>query len=260
MGTVSPRYRNTNLGNYSIRWTDFWARCWRVHCEERRLGLEMDYVVSRDLLSEIRYCSTQAEQKLLNRIATIMALVIFAIALPTTCETLAPVVLQRKAARLRFQTKNWALHSKRDEEPVEFKALARKYGIKPLQMLVQEPILLAMTCFMALVYALIYLAFFAFPYSFSVVRGWEIGVSALPFFGLLIGYLIGFLLSYLESTIRFQRLLREKHGEVAPEERLPPMILGSFILIAGMFWFAWTSFPSKYICTLYHYGAIETEH
>ena len=190
-------------------------------------------------------CNARAEVTCANRIALIMAMVIFVISLPTTCETYAPVVLQRKAARLRFQTKNWALHSKRDEEPIEFKSLARKYGIKPLQMLVQEPILLAMTCFMALVYALIYLAFFAFPYSFQVVRGWEIGISTLPFFGLLIGYLIGFLLSWLESTIRFQRLLREKHGDVPPEERLPPMILGSVILIVGLFWFAWTSSPSK---------------
>ena len=177
-------------------------------------------------------------------ITLIMAMVIWIISLPTASETFAPIILQRKAKRLRFETKNWALHSKRDEEPVQYSYLARKYGIKPLQMLVQEPILAAMTAFMALVYALIYLTFFAFPYSFTIVRGWEVGASSLPFLGLFVGYLLGFLISTLESTIRFRKLLRKTSGNVPPEERLPPMIVGSFILIAGLFWFAWTSYPT----------------
>ena len=174
----------------------------------------------------------------------ILGMALWMLFLPTASETFAPIILQRKAARLRFQTKNWALHSKRDEEPVQYGYLVRKYGIKPLQMLVQEPILLAMTSFMALVYAIIYLTFFAFPYSFEVVRGWEMGVSSLPFLGLLIGYLLGFVLSVLESRIRFQRLLQKSTGDVAPEERLPPMMVGAVVLIGGLFWFAWTSSPN----------------
>lgn len=177
-------------------------------------------------------------------LSLILGMVLWLLSLPTASETFAPIILQRKAARLRFETRNWALHSKRDEEPVQYGYLARKYGIKPLQMLVQEPILLAMTSFMALVYAIIYLTFFAFPYSFTVVRGWEIGVSSLPFLALLIGYLLGFVLSVLESRLRFQRLLQKSSGEVAPEERIPPMIFGSVIVVIGLFWFAWTSSPS----------------
>ena len=177
-------------------------------------------------------------------LSLILGMFLFVLSLPTASETFAPIILQRKAARLRFETRNWALHSKRDEEPVQHGYLARKYGIKPLQMLVQEPILLAMTSFMALVYAIIYLTFFAFPYSFTIVRGWEIGISSLPFLALLIGYLLGFAISILESRIRYQRLLQKSSGDVAPEERLPPMIVGSVIVIIGLFWFAWTSSPS----------------
>jgi hypothetical protein len=29
-----------------------------------------------------------------------------------------------------------------------------------------------------------------------------------------------------------------------PEQRLPPMMIGSVILVVGLFWFAWTSSPS----------------
>lgn len=173
----------------------------------------------------------------------ILGIVLWVISVPTISETFAPIVLQQKAARLRYETKNWALHSKRDEEPLSYSFLFRKYGIKPLQMLVQEPILLAMTSFMALVYAIIYLTFVAYPYAFQVVRKWEIGISSLPFIAVLIGYLLGFVFSALESRIRYQRLLQRYSGHVPPEERLPPMIAGSIIIIVGLFWFAWTSSP-----------------
>jgi DHA1 family multidrug resistance protein-like MFS transporter len=44
------------------------------------------------------------------------------------------------------------------------------------------------------------------------------------------------------TKTRFARKMK-KHGRVIPEERLPPMILGSIILPIGLFWFAWTSNP-----------------
>jgi MFS transporter, DHA1 family, multidrug resistance protein len=44
------------------------------------------------------------------------------------------------------------------------------------------------------------------------------------------------------TITRFARKLKE-HGKVIPEERLVLMILGSFILPIGLFWFAWTSNP-----------------
>ena len=44
------------------------------------------------------------------------------------------------------------------------------------------------------------------------------------------------------TKTRFARKL-EKHGRVIPEERLPPMIMGAFLLPIGLFWFAWTSSP-----------------
>ena len=169
-------------------------------------------------------------------ITLIIAAFILVLSLPTASETFAPVLLQRKAARLRFETKNWALHSKRDEQPVEYSALARKYGLKPFQMLAQEPVLVTVTIFMSLIYAIMYLTFFAFPYSFAVVRRWEIGVSSLPFLALFVGYVFGGILLILDGSIRYKRLLCKHAGKVAPEERLPPMIIASFVLVGGLFW------------------------
>jgi hypothetical protein len=49
------------------------------------------------------------------------------------------------------------------------------------------------------------------------------------------------MISYVTKT-RFARKLK-KHGRVVPEERLIPMMIASFLLPAGLFWFGWTSSP-----------------
>jgi DHA1 family multidrug resistance protein-like MFS transporter len=59
------------------------------------------------------------------------------LAIPESSEA---VILQRKAARLRSQTQNWALHSKLDENPVTFASLRKKYFLRPVQMILREPI------------------------------------------------------------------------------------------------------------------------
>ncbi|KAK3651551.1 hypothetical protein LTR56_005693 [Elasticomyces elasticus] len=167
----------------------------------------------------------------------------FIIGLYIVPETLAPVLLQRKAARLRQETKNWALHSKLDEEPVKFGLLMRKYGLRPIQMITHEPILIVMTIYISLVYGILYLIFFAFPISYEYDRHWDFGISSLPFIGIFLGCIIACCIMSWETLHVFMPKMN-KAKTVIPEERLPPMMAGSIILVIGLFWFAWTSFPS----------------
>jgi DHA1 family multidrug resistance protein-like MFS transporter len=67
-------------------------------------------------------------------------------------ETLSTVLLSRRAKKIRFETKNWAIHAKADEKQVDFKELAHNYLLKPFQMLVMEPILLLVTLYMGFIY------------------------------------------------------------------------------------------------------------
>ncbi|KXS97475.1 hypothetical protein AC578_9072 [Pseudocercospora eumusae] len=174
----------------------------------------------------------------------IMGAISWILAIFTVPETLAPVLLQRKAARLRLETKQWALHSKLDEEPVHLNAIMRKYGLKPVQMITQEPILIILTIYISLVYGILYLIFFAFPFSFEYDRGWTFGISSLPFVAIFIGVVLACIYMCWETTAIFQPKLRKANDTLVPEERLPPMIVGSVILVIGLFWFAWTSSPS----------------
>ena len=159
-------------------------------------------------------------------------------------ETYAPKLLQDRAARLRVQTKNWAYHSFLDEHKPTWNDIVAKYLLRPIQMLILEPILIAMTIYLAFVYGVLYLFFEAYPISFGEVRGWtHLGVAALPFIGIMIGVFLGVALIVYTTKTRFARKLA-KHGRVVPEERLVPMMIASVLLPIGLFWFGWTSKPS----------------
>jgi MFS transporter, DHA1 family, multidrug resistance protein len=67
-------------------------------------------------------------------------------------ETFAPVILQRKAKKLRYQTRNWALHAEADEKEVNLKEIVEKYLERPFKMLAMEPILVLVTLYMSLIY------------------------------------------------------------------------------------------------------------
>lgn len=55
-------------------------------------------------------------------------------------ETYEPILLRWKAERLRHETKDWALHSKSEENPLNLDTILNKYLMKPLHMIVKEPI------------------------------------------------------------------------------------------------------------------------
>lgn len=176
-------------------------------------------------------------------ITAIMAFFFGFLAILFVPETYHPVLLQRRAKKLRYETNNWAIHSKHDEQHINIKAIASKVLVKPFVMMAKEPILVLVTIYMALVYGILYLFFEAFPIAFQQKRHWNEGVGALPFISIGIGVLLGGLYIIYTTKTRFKRKM-EHHGRVIPEERLPPMIVGGFVFPAGLFWFAWTSSPN----------------
>ena len=158
-------------------------------------------------------------------------------------ESYAPVLLQRKAAKIRFETKNWTTHAPADENQIDAKAIINKYLLRPFIMMALEPILVLITLYMSVIYGILYLFFEAYPIAFQEVRGWNGGVGSLPFLGITIGVIIGVAIITYTSNTRFKRKMQANGGKPIPEERLIPMIVGAFLLPIGLFWFAWTSNP-----------------
>lgn len=91
----------------------------------------------------------------------------------TLPETLAPLILSRKAAHIRRETQHWALHSKWDENPVTFDNLWSKYGLKPWKIMLLEPILVVATIYISLVYAILYLISSLSPTASSSIEAYR---------------------------------------------------------------------------------------
>lgn len=175
-------------------------------------------------------------------ITLIMAAFFGSIAFFVLPETHAPTLLKRRAQKLRLATRDWALHSALEEQPVDINTLVFLYLLRPWKMLFLEPILLLITIYMAFVYGIIYLLFEAYPISFQQGRGWSSGVGALPFLAITVGVVGGVSLVVYISKTRYARIIKET-GRLQPEERLIPMMVGAVLFPAGLFWFAWTSDP-----------------
>ena len=153
-------------------------------------------------------------------ITLIMASFFGLLALYVCDESYTPVLLQRRAAKRRYATRNWAIHAPMDESQVNLHEIVHKYLYRPFIMMALEPILILLTLYMGFIYGIIYLFFESYPIAFQQQRGWNGGVGALPFLGIILGVCVGVAIITYTSNTRFKRKMEENGGKPIPEERL----------------------------------------
>ncbi|EPS32704.1 Major facilitator superfamily multidrug transporter FLU1 [Penicillium oxalicum] len=159
-------------------------------------------------------------------------------------ESYPPVVLVEKAAELRRRTKNWGIHAKQEEIEVDLRDLVINNFSRPLRLLINEPLILAVTLYLSFIYGLLYCFLTAYTLVFQGVHGMNAGVSGLPLFGMVAGLLIAAAYIILSSS-SYNRKLEANGGVPVPEWRLPPVIVGGALFAAGLFWFGWTGFTDS---------------
>lgn len=160
-------------------------------------------------------------------------------------ETHTGLILARKAELLRRRTGNWGIHAPHEEISLSLSEICEKNITRPLVMLFMEPILFLITLYNAFIYGLLYLFLTAVPLIFVGNYRFSQGVGELPYISMLIGVLIGGIMSLILDK-RYARAMEANNGKPVPEERLPPMMYGSFLFAGGLFWFTWGgSYPDK---------------
>ncbi|KAH9907885.1 MFS general substrate transporter [Xylariomycetidae sp. FL2044] len=174
-------------------------------------------------------------------LASIMGWVAFILDLLFLEETYPPVILVEKAAELRRRTRNWGIHAKQEEIEVDFKELVQKNFMRPMRLLFLEPIVTALSVYMAFIYGLLYLFLTAYPFVFQGVHHFNPGESGLAFFGMIIGQLLAGTVVLLGQPA-YQRKLAANNGVPVPEWRLPVVIAGGVSFTAGIFWFGWSGY------------------
>ncbi|KAL3461911.1 major facilitator superfamily domain-containing protein [Aspergillus heterothallicus] len=158
-------------------------------------------------------------------------------------ETYVPVLLKRRAINLRQTTGDPKIHAALEEKPVSAADFLVRYLSRPFVMLCLEPILMSMTLYISFTFGMVYLLFMAYPISFVQQRHWGLIHGTLPSISIVLGIILGSAYVVYYTLTKLQRKFRQDGG-ISPEDRLPPMIVGAFLLPVGLFWFAGTSSPT----------------
>jgi hypothetical protein len=118
--------------------------------------------------------------------------------------------------------------------------------LRPMHMLLTEPIVGFLSFYVAFNFGVLYSFFAAFPYVFETVYQFSIENSGLVFLGIGVGCLLAVVTSVVCDRLFYQPQVRKsyaegKEGLVPPEYRLYPAMMGSLGLPTAVFWFAWTA-------------------
>lgn len=159
-------------------------------------------------------------------------------------ETYSPIILQKKAARLRKETDEPRWWSRYDQK-IGLAEVLKINLSRPFVMAATEPICIFWNIYIAIVYGILYLCFTAYPIVFRDIRGWSLGLSGLAFLGIGVGSLITI------SCEPFIRRMINNHpkdpetGKVYPEAMVSIVCISAFLIPAGELWFAWTCAPAS---------------
>ncbi|AEO68390.1 a715395f-8ba0-49be-885f-156d6e3f6a00 [Thermothielavioides terrestris] len=156
-------------------------------------------------------------------------------------ESYPPKLLVYKARRLRIQSGNWALHAKFEEWDVSVAELARKFLVRPVQLLC-TPICFLVATYASFCYGILYMQLGSIPIIFNEVRGWSPLVATLPFLCILIGAILGCSVNVYNQLL-YNKAYHAAGNRAVPERRLPPMMLGSVLFAGGQFLTGWTARP-----------------
>ncbi|KAJ5658739.1 uncharacterized protein N7484_002388 [Penicillium longicatenatum] len=159
-------------------------------------------------------------------------------------ETYAPVLLRRRAEKLsKLSGKVYRSRVDIDQGKVTFGETFKVALSRPWVLLFREPIVFLLSLYMAIIYGTLYMMFAAFPIVYQEYRGWNQGVSGLAFLGIMVGMILAVVYSIWDNK-RYIKTQDKHEGFAPPEARLPPVMLASIAVPVGLFWFAWTNYPS----------------
>jgi len=107
-------------------------------------------------------------------------------------------------------------------------------------MLIRSPIAQIMALYTSLVYGYMYFLFTTFTEVFEGQYGFNTGQAGLAYLGLGIGFIIG-QIAVGRFSDRYLAAQKAKHGSHKPEDRLPPLVIGGFLVPIGLVWYGWSA-------------------
>lgn len=166
-------------------------------------------------------------------------------------ETYAPVILEKRAKKLRKQTGDDSYIAEHELAQHTFGEIAQIYLARPLRLLVTEPIVTLFAIYAAILYGLLYMFFVAYvchfhpshpsmlidsryPIVFEEGKGYSAGISGLMFIPISGGIVVG-LAGAPFVNAHYNKLRSQHTGLPPPELRLIPMIWSCWLIPIGVF-------------------------
>ncbi|KMU82395.1 membrane transport protein [Coccidioides immitis H538.4] len=159
-------------------------------------------------------------------------------------ETYAPILLQRRAKKLRQETGNNNIVAPIDLEKRDLKATLTVTLTRPIRMLVYESIVLFSCLYLAMVYAIFFLFFQAYPVIFQGIYHMSPGESGLTYLMIGGGAFISLGIFLWWDSILYKAKARGASWAAVEEyRRLPLACLGGPLYVIALFWLGWTAKP-----------------
>ncbi|KAJ5125704.1 Major facilitator superfamily domain general substrate transporter [Penicillium atrosanguineum] len=154
-------------------------------------------------------------------------------------ETYAPVILKRRAAKLRKETGNTNIITEQEQHKLTLRDIARTSLIRPITMIMTEPVLDLMCMYIVLIYSMLYAFFFAYPVIFGKLYNYNDGQIGLMFIPILIGASFSLMVTpAIEKN--FRSICRKRAS--TPEDRLIAALIGAPFIPIAFFLLGATSF------------------
>jgi multidrug resistance protein len=156
-------------------------------------------------------------------------------------ETYAPILLEKKAAKLRKETGNQNIKSKLAQQIPPREIFVRAIS-RPMKMLFLSPIVGMMSLYIAINYGILYLFFTTITFVFEGQYHFSSGAVGLAYIGVGVGMIVGMAVLGVLSDKYIKKA--QAKGTVKPEDRLPLTLTlpGAIGLPIGVFIYGWTTY------------------
>jgi MFS family permease len=113
--------------------------------------------------------------------------------------------------------------------------------VRPFRMLFTQPIIQFISAYMAFIYGLMYLLLSSFPSLWAERYNQTTGTASLNYIALGVGFFLGAQVSAPINDRVYRKLKKHNNGVGRPEFRVPAMMVGSFLIPVGLFWYGWSA-------------------
>ncbi|KAG5928753.1 hypothetical protein E4U42_008080 [Claviceps africana] len=157
-------------------------------------------------------------------------------------ETFGPVLLVRRAQRMRKKQPGLRVVAPRELEDTSIKQLLSVVIMRPIRMFASELIVTATSVYLALVFAIFYMSFQAYPIIFRDLYGISPGNTGLTYLPVGLGSVLALCMFWFWDHY-LERARRRGASWAKREEfcRLPLAVLGGPFLAISLFWLGLSS-------------------